>query len=90
MFMFHDIVSNLWTSLTQMYAHECNDSRIFELYRDVAQASQATLGLSVADYFGHLQFRWENWLSMSLLVSFRLKQRLLLSAISIAITPTSS
>ena len=59
MFMFHDTVSSLWTSLTQMYAHECNDSRIFELYRDVAQASQATLGLSVADYFGYLQSRWE-------------------------------
>ena len=59
MFMFHDTVSSLWTSLTQLYAYECYDSRIFELYRDVAQAFQATLGLSVADYFGYLQSRWE-------------------------------
>ncbi|GFZ01082.1 hypothetical protein Acr_14g0007170 [Actinidia rufa] len=42
-----------------MYTHAHHDSRIFELYREIARASQETLGLSVADYFGFLQSRWE-------------------------------
>ncbi|GFY95250.1 hypothetical protein Acr_10g0006350 [Actinidia rufa] len=59
MFMYHDTVHGLWTALTQMYAHARNESRIFELYREISHASQTTLGLSVADYFGYLQTRWE-------------------------------
>ncbi|GFY81214.1 hypothetical protein Acr_01g0010230 [Actinidia rufa] len=59
MFMYHDTVHGLWTALTQMYAHAHNESRIFELYREISHASQTTLGLSVADYFGYLQTRWE-------------------------------
>ncbi|GFZ08908.1 hypothetical protein Acr_20g0007160 [Actinidia rufa] len=42
-----------------MYAHARNESRIFELYRDISHAFQATLGLSIADYFGYLWTRWE-------------------------------
>ena len=57
--MFHDTIYNLQTSLTQMYAHECNDSYIFELYQEVVHASKATLGLSIADFFGYLQSCWE-------------------------------
>ncbi|GFS40763.1 hypothetical protein Acr_00g0070380 [Actinidia rufa] len=34
-------------------------ARIFELYREIHQASQASLSLSVADYFAYLQSRWE-------------------------------
>ncbi|XP_057467808.1 uncharacterized protein LOC130757154 isoform X1 [Actinidia eriantha] len=59
MFMYHDTVHGLWTALTQMYAHARNESRIFELYREISHASQIILGLSVADYFGYLQTRWE-------------------------------
>ena len=59
MFMYHDTVHGLWTALNQMYAHARNESRILELYRDISHASQPTLGLSVADYFGYLQTRWE-------------------------------
>jgi hypothetical protein len=59
LFMYHDIVNGLWTALCQMYAHAHNDAHICELYRDVYHASQATLGLSVVDFFGYLQFRWE-------------------------------
>uniref|UniRef100_A0A2N9F1J4 non-specific serine/threonine protein kinase n=1 Tax=Fagus sylvatica TaxID=28930 RepID=A0A2N9F1J4_FAGSY len=58
-FMYHDTVNGLWTALCQMYAHARNDARIFELYQDVSHASQAALGLSVVDYFGYLQSRWE-------------------------------
>ena len=58
-FMYHDTVYGLWTALNQMYAHARNDVRIFELYQDVSHASQAALGLSVVDYFGYLQSRWE-------------------------------
>ena len=42
-----------------MYAHAHHDSRIFELHRDIAHASQETLGLSVSEFFGYLQSRWE-------------------------------
>ena len=59
MFMYHRTVFDLWTALNQMYAHAHSDSRIFELYQDISHASQATLGLSVGDYFGYLQTRWE-------------------------------
>ncbi|GFZ03339.1 hypothetical protein Acr_15g0019470 [Actinidia rufa] len=59
MFMHHDTVHGLWTALTQMYAHARNESRIFELYREISHASQTSFGLSVADYFGYLQTRWE-------------------------------
>ncbi|GFY97594.1 hypothetical protein Acr_12g0001350 [Actinidia rufa] len=59
MFMYHDTVHGLWTALTQMYAHARNESRIFELYREVSHASQTSLELSVADFFGYLQTRWE-------------------------------
>ncbi|GFY90253.1 indole-3-acetic acid inducible 9 [Actinidia rufa] len=47
-----------WVADT-MYAHARNESRIFELYRDISHASQPALGLLVADYFGYLQTRWE-------------------------------
>ncbi|GFY88845.1 hypothetical protein Acr_06g0007850 [Actinidia rufa] len=59
MFIYNDTVHSLWTTLSQMYAHAHHDSRIFELYQEIARASQETLGLSVADYFGFLQSRWE-------------------------------
>ncbi|GFS37954.1 hypothetical protein Acr_00g0054850 [Actinidia rufa] len=59
MFMYHYTVHGLWTALTQMYAHARNESRIFELYREVSHASQTSLELSVADFFGYLQTRWE-------------------------------
>ncbi|GFS46225.1 hypothetical protein Acr_00g0100900 [Actinidia rufa] len=58
-FMYHDMVPLLWSSLTKMYAHARNEARIFELYREIHQASQASLSLSVADYFAYLQSRWE-------------------------------
>ncbi|GFY92662.1 hypothetical protein Acr_08g0010580 [Actinidia rufa] len=59
MFMYHDTVHGLWTALTQMYAHARNESRIFELYREISHASQTSFGLSVVDYFGYLQTKWE-------------------------------
>ncbi|GFS36400.1 fibronectin type III domain-containing protein [Actinidia rufa] len=59
MFMYHDTFHGLWTALNQMYAHARNESWMFELYRVISHASQPTLGLSVADYFGYLQTRWE-------------------------------
>ncbi|GFZ02262.1 hypothetical protein Acr_15g0008700 [Actinidia rufa] len=58
-FMYHDMVPLLWSSLTKMCAHAHNEARIFELYREIHQASQASLSLSVADYFAYLQSRWE-------------------------------
>ena len=58
-FMYHDTMNRLWTASCQMYAHARNDARIFQLYQDVSHASQATLGLSVVDYFGYLQYGWE-------------------------------
>ncbi|GFS44584.1 hypothetical protein Acr_00g0091130 [Actinidia rufa] len=58
-FMYHDMVPLLWSSLTKMYAHARNEALIFELYREIHQASQASLSLSVADYFAYLQSRWE-------------------------------
>ncbi|GFS33703.1 hypothetical protein Acr_00g0030150 [Actinidia rufa] len=58
-FMYHDMVPLLWSSLTKMYAHARNEARIFELYREIHQASQASLSLSVPDYFAYLQSRWE-------------------------------
>ncbi|GFY96431.1 hypothetical protein Acr_11g0007370 [Actinidia rufa] len=39
MFMYHDTVHGLWTALTQMYAHARNESRIFELYREILNTS---------------------------------------------------
>ncbi|PSR86087.1 U2 small nuclear ribonucleoprotein [Actinidia chinensis var. chinensis] len=59
MFMYHDTVHGLWTALSQMYAHARNESRIFELYREISHSSQTSLGLSIADYFGYLQTIWE-------------------------------
>ncbi|XP_059671155.1 uncharacterized protein LOC132316698 [Cornus florida] len=58
-FMFYDSVNDLWTTLNQMYAHSRNDARIFELYQDIAKASQEGLNLSVTDCFGYLRSRWE-------------------------------
>ncbi|GFY80334.1 hypothetical protein Acr_01g0001430 [Actinidia rufa] len=58
-FMYHDMVPLLWSSLTKMYAHARNEARIFKLYREIHQASQASLSLSVTDYFAYLQSRWE-------------------------------
>ena len=59
MFIYNDTVHSMWTALNQMYAHAHHDSRIFELYREIARASQETLGLSITDFFGFLQSRWE-------------------------------
>ncbi|GFZ15872.1 ARF-GAP domain 2 [Actinidia rufa] len=59
MFIYNDTVHSLWTALSQMYGHAHHDLRIFDLYWDIARASHETLGLSVADYFGFLQSRWE-------------------------------
>ncbi|GFS45978.1 ubiquitin-specific protease 12 [Actinidia rufa] len=58
-FMYHDTVHGLWTALIQMYAHARNESRIFDVYREISHAFQTSLELSVADYFGYLQIRWE-------------------------------
>ena len=58
-FMYQDIINSLWTILCQMYVHARNGAGICELYWDVYHASQAALGLSVVDYFGYLQSRWE-------------------------------
>ncbi|KAK1265656.1 hypothetical protein QJS04_geneDACA014974 [Acorus gramineus] len=57
MFMYHDTVDSLWAALKKTYGHARNDSRIYELYKDIAQATQGTQ--SVTDYFGFLQARWE-------------------------------
>ena len=54
MFMYHDTVNDLWTTLNQMYDHARNESQIFELYRDISHAFQPTLELSIVDYFGYL------------------------------------
>ncbi|GMQ07447.1 hypothetical protein CsSME_00051628 [Camellia sinensis var. sinensis] len=54
-FLYCDTVSSLCCALSEMYAHAHNDARIFELYQDIARASQSALGLSVS----------ENWLNMS-------------------------
>ncbi|KAG5523985.1 hypothetical protein RHGRI_030852 [Rhododendron griersonianum] len=59
MFMYYDTAPRLWASLTQMYAHARNDIRIYELYQEISHASQETLKLSVAEFFGYLQSRWE-------------------------------
>ncbi|KAE9466932.1 hypothetical protein C3L33_01159, partial [Rhododendron williamsianum] len=59
MFMYCDTAPRLWASLTQMYAHARNDIRIYELYQEISHASQETLKLSVAEFFGYLQSRWE-------------------------------
>ena len=53
-----------------MYAHEHNDSRIFELHREIACASQAILSVSVADFFGYLQSRWEELAQYEPLIEF--------------------
>ncbi|GFY96877.1 hypothetical protein Acr_11g0011830 [Actinidia rufa] len=47
-FMYHDMVPLLWSSLTKMYAYARNEAHIFELYREIHQASHASLSLSLA------------------------------------------
>ena len=59
MFLYDDTIHGLWTSLTQMHAHKQNDSWIFELHREIARASQTTLGVLITDFFGYLQSRWK-------------------------------
>ena len=59
MFIYNDTFYSLWTAMSQIYAHAHHDLQIFELYWEIAKASQETLGLSVADYFGFLQSCWE-------------------------------
>ena len=59
MFIYNDTVHSLGNTLSQMYAHVHHDFQICELYWKIAYASQETLGLSVVDYFGFLQSRWE-------------------------------
>ena len=54
MFMHHRNVFDLQNALNKMYAHVYSDFCIFELYQDISYASQSTLGLSIADYFGYL------------------------------------
>ncbi|GFZ13064.1 structural maintenance of chromosomes (SMC) family protein [Actinidia rufa] len=58
-FMYHDMVPLLWSYLTKIYARARNEARIFEFYREIHQASQASLSLSVTDYFAYLRSRWE-------------------------------
>ncbi|KAF8408807.1 hypothetical protein HHK36_004876 [Tetracentron sinense] len=41
------------------YIHTRTALNGFELYREISHASQVALGLSVADFFGYLQIRWE-------------------------------
>ena len=84
-FLYHDTIHGLWTFLTQMYAHEQNDSRIFELHREIAHASQTTLGILVANFFCYLQSRWEElaqydhlnefWIETASLVAKRLNRQ---------------
>ncbi|GFY88523.1 phosphatidylinositol-4-phosphate 5-kinase family protein [Actinidia rufa] len=52
-------IKTLRRSELKMYAHARYESWLFELYWDISHSSQATLGFSVADYFGYLQTRWE-------------------------------
>ncbi|KAG5544451.1 hypothetical protein RHGRI_017018 [Rhododendron griersonianum] len=59
MFMYCDTAPRLWAALTQMYAHARNDVRIYELYQEISHAKQEVLNLSVAEFFGYLQSRWE-------------------------------
>ena len=59
MFLYHDNVHGLWNSLTWMYSDEQSGSWIFELHWEIARASQATLDISIVDFFGYLQSRWE-------------------------------
>ncbi|GFY87388.1 transducin family protein [Actinidia rufa] len=73
MFIYNDTVHSLWTTLSQMYAHAHHDSQIFELYREIARASQETLGLSVADYLGFLQSRWEKLTQYEFLSDFSIE-----------------
>ncbi|KAG5531449.1 hypothetical protein RHGRI_026161 [Rhododendron griersonianum] len=42
-----------------MYAHSHNEARIFELLQEISRASQKSLGLSVSEFFGYLQVRWD-------------------------------
>ena len=52
-FIYNDIVHNLWTALSQIYADAHHDFRIFKLYREISRASQEILGLFVTNYFDH-------------------------------------
>ena len=45
MFIYNDTVHCLWAALSQMYEHAHHASRIFELYWEIARASQETLRL---------------------------------------------
>ncbi|GFS31453.1 hypothetical protein Acr_00g0017420 [Actinidia rufa] len=47
MFIYNDTVHSLWIALSQLYAHVHHDSRIFELYQEIARTSQDTLGLYI-------------------------------------------
>ncbi|XP_028120352.1 uncharacterized protein LOC114317794 [Camellia sinensis] len=69
MFLYCDTVPSLWQTLSQMYAHAHNDARILKLYQDIAQASQSSLGLSVAEFFGYLQACWEELAQYELLTN---------------------
>jgi len=40
-------------------SHSKNDARIYKLHMEVSHATQASLGLSMPDYFAYLQCRWE-------------------------------
>lgn len=59
MFMYHETADSLWKALTKMYAHSHNEARIFELHQEISHASQESLGLSVSEFFGYLQVRWD-------------------------------
>ena len=39
--------------------HMSKMTQVFELHREITCASQTTLGVSVADFVGYLQSRWE-------------------------------
>ena len=54
LFMYRTTIHGLWTALSKMYSYAHFDSRIFGLYQDISHASQATLGLSMSNYFGYL------------------------------------
>ncbi|KAF9612494.1 hypothetical protein IFM89_000416 [Coptis chinensis] len=57
MFLYHDFVYDLWSSLKETYSSKSNGSRVFQLYREVHSTSQGDR--SAAEYFAQLQTRWE-------------------------------
>ena len=58
MFLYHDTIHDLWTSLTHMYVHKQNDSNFFASSGDCS-CLPGNLESLVANCFSYLQSRWE-------------------------------